>query len=56
MSDKNNSTNNKGNRTEPNNLETKEGKLIVISDFLGCQRKNMKKQDLTMIQCKSSFF
>ena len=56
MSDKNNSTSNKGNRTEPNNLETKEGKLIVISDFLGCQRKNMKKQDLTMIQCKSSFF
>ena len=56
MSDKSNLSSNKGNREEPNNFETKNGKFIVISDFLGCQRKNMKKHDLTMIQCKSSFF
>ena len=48
-------TSDKGNKNE-NKEETKKGKLIVVSDFMGCQRKNMRKYDLTMLQCKSSFF
>ena len=33
-----------------------DGETIVITDFLGCPKKNKRKKVLTQLQCKGSFF
>ena len=39
-----------------NKKDRTEGETIVITDFLGCPKKNKRKKILTQLQCKGSFF